>query len=1289
MKRVALFLSVVALLLTLGVSNGVGDPIQVASQGRGKAIQKFKPYLESKIRTQGRTRVMVHLKSPEEPFAQLVGEKVRTRLGRALRLAAIDRLQNRVEEALGPGFYVRFTHIPYMALEVDQLELVRLSELPEVASIYEDKQFHPLLNGSVPQIGGDLAWSLGYTGEGQVIAVLDSGIDSSHSALAGKVVDEACFSSNIFSDSASSLCPSGAEEEVGPGTAIHCDGILGCDHGTHVAGIAASDDSQYTGVAREANLMAVQVFSRIDNLFSCGFFPPCLAAYTSDVIRGLEYVYAQRDNFNIAAVNMSLGGESYSSPEECDENYPALKAAIDNLRAAGIATVVASGNDGYTDAISSPACISTAISVGAVTGSDDVAYFSNVSPWLKTLAPGEGITSAVPGAGFLSKDGTSMAAPHVAGAVAVLNSVAPDAPVDDIEEALTSTGILITDAWSGVVLPRVQVDAAAQFLSELYDITHISLELEQVITGLDRPVAITHAADGSGRLFIGQQPGQIMIYNGTATLPTAFLDISPLVFPVSPGGREGLLSIAFHPQYATNGFFYVSYINSVRDMVVARYNVSSYDANVAEGGSELVLLTIPAPPGDHYSGQLAFGSDGYLYVGIGDGAQDGVVADTARDLRTLLGKVLRIDVDGGTPYAIPPDNPFVSDKKAQDEIWALGLRNPWRFSFDRLTGDLYIADVGEESYEEVNFQPSTSAGGEDYGWNVMEGSQCYNGTECDPIGLVTPLAEYDHSEGCAITGGHVYRGEKYAMLRGIYLYGDFCSGRIWGLKRNGAAWQNALLLDTAPAGISTFGEDEAGDVYLADYTAGEIYRIKAAISVVTTDLPEGQVGEAYTTTLRASGGKRPYTWSLSAGSLPDGLTLDSSTGIISGVPTIYGISTFTILVEDSNLESATQVLAIRINPPPLEIQTNSLPDAPVNQSYSQTLQASGGWPPYTWTLATGALPTGLNLSPDGIVAGTPTQQEYYAFVVEVTDADGVEDSRALSIAVVGPSGTIEIGLEEGVIDPGQYGYNYGMSLHETQFVATFEGTTTDLALSVTGYDIDYVDEIAVYLNGVLLGYLSPGSNNGLNAGDSFCIPAVDQLSGENRIRFAEKTAGFTWGVTNLLLAEDMAGTVCPSEVALTMGVMDTGQYGYNYGTSVHETELIATFTGTTTDVVFSVTGYDIDYVDEIAVYLNGVLLGYLSPGANNGLNGRDSFCIAAVDQLSGENRIRLVQKTAGFTWGVTNLIVEAGTCSGGTGSQPEVTLTVGVMDTGQYGYNYGSSLHQTELNATFTGTTPQ
>jgi len=1268
-------LSILVLLLLLQIPGNAGASNAKAPRPSPEILEKLK----SKISTEGQARVIVKLQSPAEPFAGLAGKKAKSRQTRDLRSAAIKRLQNRLLSALNPRIFVLFNHIPYMALTVDESELTRLAGLQEVVGIQEDRLLRPLLNNSVPQIGADIAWAEGYTGAGQVIAVLDTGIDSAHSALAGKVIDEACFSSDNPAYDASSLCPNGSETEIGPGAAVNCTGILGCDHGTHVAGIAAADDSQYAGVARDADLMAVQVFSRIDNIFTCGFMDfTCLSAFTSDVIRGLEYVYDQKDNFDIASVNMSLGGDSYSSAQACDAAEPALKEAIDNLRAVGIATVIASGNDGYTNAISSPACISSAISVGAVTGSDGVADFSNTASWLKSLAPGTSINSAVPGGGFAAKDGTSMAAPHVAGAVAVLNSAVPEASVDEIEEVLTGTGVMITDPGNGAELPRVQVDAAGEALIGLYDISSIELELEQVITGLDRPVAITHAADGSGRLFIAQQPGQIVIFDGATLLSGHFLDISSLVLPLTAGSRGGLLSIAFHSNYASNGYFYISHINVDGDLVVARYTVSSADVNLADESSRHVVLTIPAPPGDHYGGHLAFGPDGYLYIGTGDGSSDGVVVDTAGDLSTLAGKILRIDVDSGTPYGIPPGNPFISDP-ARDEIWASGLRNPWRFSFDRLTGDLYLADVGEDSFEEVNFQDAASAGGEDYGWSVMEGDQCYGGETCDTQDLVLPTAVYDHSEGrCAVTGGQVYRGQQFALLRGVYLYADFCSGELWGLKRNGSEWQSALLLDSAPTGISTFGDSEDGNLYLADHSAGSIYRVKMSLSVRTVDLPDGQVGETYSTTLRASGGQLPYVWSLSAGSLPDGLTLDPDTGRISGVPVTPGLSAFSVQVVDANFATGAQDLSITINPAPLVIQTASLPDAPANQSYNQVLQASGGIPPYNWTIISGALPPGLSLLPNGTIAGIPTRQWKYTFTVEVSDTDGVKASRSLTVFVVGPSGTIEIPLTVDVMDTGKYGNNYGSNLHATELTATFQNASVDLVFSVAGYDIDYTDEVAVYLNGDLLGYLSKGPNNGLNAGDSFAIPAEDQIPGENRIKFVQKTEGWTWGVTNMLLE---AHVIPPADISLTVGEIDNGEYGYNYGSNQHATELTVGFTGTSADLFFSVTGYDIDYDDEVAVYLNDSLLGYLSKGPNNGLNAGDSFAIPAADQISGENRIKFVQKTAGFTWGVTDLLLAEYSLP-----LSDITLTVGVMENGEYGYNYGSSEHKTTLIAGFKGT---
>jgi glucose/arabinose dehydrogenase len=320
------------------------------------------------------------------------------------------------------------------------------------------------------------------------------------------------------------------------------------------------------------------------------------------------------------------------------------------------------------------------------------------------------------------------------------------------------------------------------------------IKVEPIVTGLANPVAITHSGDGSGRLFIVLQTGQILVYDGSQVLPVPFLDISTLV---STGGERGLLSVAFHPNYATNGLFYVNYTDTQGDTVIAQYTVSD-DPNIADPDSAAILLTIAQPFSNHNGGQLQFGPDGYLYIGVGDGGSAGDPDDNAQNLGTLLGKMLRIDVDSGVPYTIPPDNPFVGDPEARDEIWAFGLRNPWRFSFDRLTGDLFIGDVGQDSWEEVNFQTATSSGGENYGWRLMEGNQCFNPpTDCNDGTLTLPILEYNHSLGCSITGGYRYRGTQIPQLEGTYVVGDFCSGRIWGANDAGSGgWSAIELLDT-------------------------------------------------------------------------------------------------------------------------------------------------------------------------------------------------------------------------------------------------------------------------------------------------------------------------------------------------------------------------------------------------------------------------------------------------------------------------------------------------------------
>lgn len=360
----------------------------------------------------------------------------------------------------------------------------------------------------------------------------------------------------------------------------------------------------------------------------------------------------------------------------------------------------------------------------------------------------------------------------------------------------------------------------------------ISLALKA--TGFNLPVHIAHAGDASGRLFVVEQRGRIRIIKGGLTLNTAFLDITGRV---SCCGERGLLSVALSPDYASKNYFYVNYTDLSGNTVIARYRVTT-NSDSADPDSEEIILTINQPFANHNGGQLAFGPDGYLYIGMGDGGSSGDPFNNAQNPGTLLGKMLRIDVESGaSPYSIPAGNPYRSSPGFRGEIWALGLRNPWRFSFDRQTGDLYIADVGQNLYEEVDVQPVSSSGGQNYGWNIMEGLHCYNSIICIQSGLTLPVIEYDHSQGCSITGGMVYRGSSYPRMQGIYFYADYCSGRIWGLKHDGVAWRNNLFMDT-PYAIASFGEDETGNVYLTDHTNGTIYLITDSDAIMP--LPTGR-----------------------------------------------------------------------------------------------------------------------------------------------------------------------------------------------------------------------------------------------------------------------------------------------------------------------------------------------------------------------------------------------------------------------------------------------------------------
>lgn len=361
----------------------------------------------------------------------------------------------------------------------------------------------------------------------------------------------------------------------------------------------------------------------------------------------------------------------------------------------------------------------------------------------------------------------------------------------------------------------------------------VALNLQKIADGLDRPLFLTAAPGLSGQLYIAQQDGKILINSGGEVLDEPFLDLGETIG--SSGGELGLLGMALHPDYLLNGFFYVHYTNDEGNSTFARYRRSLLNTSKADPASATVLLTVEQPFSNHKGGMLAFGPDGYLYIGLGDGGSANDPNNNAQSLDSLLGKILRIDVDGEAPYGIPADNPFVNTPDARPEIWAYGLRNPWRFSFDRQSGDLWIGDVGQNAFEEINFQDSTSGGGTNYGWRQREGFECRNGEEnCELPGATDPLLAYFTLGGQSITGGYIYRGAAIPDLNGTYFFADYSSKGVYSLTQPGGAIKvlnetGNLESSTINLGsVASFGEDASGELYVLDYERGAVYKIVAA-----------------------------------------------------------------------------------------------------------------------------------------------------------------------------------------------------------------------------------------------------------------------------------------------------------------------------------------------------------------------------------------------------------------------------------------------------------------------------
>lgn len=491
--------------------------------------------------------------------------------------------------------------------------------------------------------------------------------------------------------------------------------------------------------------------------------------------------------------------------------------------------------------------------------------------------------------------------------------------------------------------------------------------LQQYASGFSSPVDIANCGDE--RLFIVERSGYIRIIDGQGNVkPQPFLDID---FRVRSGGEEGLLGLVFHPDYKNNGHFFVYYTDNNGDLQISRYSVST-NPDVSLPTSEVNVINIGHPIfTNHNGGDLEFGPDGYLYIATGDGGSGGNPTNSAQNGQSLLGKILRLDVDV-LPYRIPPDNPFVNDPSVADEIWALGLRNPWRFCFDRLTGDMWIADVGQNAWEEVNFQPASSRGGENYGWRCYEGNNAYNTSGCAAVSsYVFPVFEYSHTGGrCSVTGGFVYRGCAYPNLFGSYIFCDYCSGNFYTIKNNGGNFQTTSQLALS-ASFSTFGEDMNGEVYVASLTSGIIYRItetSAAILPAVAASPGTSFCPGGSITLTTQSGFTSYVWKLND-------TTPAGTGL-QIIVNQAGKYTLTVTGSNGCVYTTPGIVVTAVTPPAPVI---SAPFTAFCHGDSVQLTTSS-FSSYAWS--------------DGSTAWTTFAKQSGSYTVTVTDAFGCTGSSA-------------------------------------------------------------------------------------------------------------------------------------------------------------------------------------------------------------------------------------------------------------------------------------------------------
>lgn len=584
-----------------------------------------------------------------------------------------------------------------------------------------------------------------------------------------------------------------------------------------------------------------------------------------------------------------------------------------------------------------------------------------------------------------------------------------------------------------------------------------NLELEVFASGFSSPVDIAHAGDS--RLFIVEKAGRIRIIDGSGnTLPQPFLDIGPRVN--SQASERGLLGLAFHPDYADNGFFFVNYTNNSGDTRISRFSVSAGNPDQADPNSELVLLEVDQPFNNHNAGDLNFGPDGYLYFGLGDGGAADDPGNRAQNRQTLLGKMLRIDVDNGDPYSIPEDNPFADDDFTLDEIWAIGLRNPWRFSFDRLTGGMWIADVGQNRWEEVNYQAPGSGGGQNYGWRCYEGPDAFNLGGCLPQSEYTfPVQSYSNtsSVGCSITGGFVYRGSQYPDMYSYYIYADYCSGRFWALAPDGqGGWENTEVANLDNIEFVTFGEDSQGELYVAAIGDGIIYRLTApcnspAAPAISGD--EAVCGPDEPAVLAAAAAPAGYSYAWYRDGILVALGAQQNYQATEGG--MYTVAFWANGPEGCNSLPSAGFEVVGADFPDMLIMVNG-----------NGLSAPPGFSAYQWFLDGQPI--------DGATASAYTATENGAYTVQITDANGC--TRVSESVMLVVNAIEEVGIEKLLLAPNPFREGFRAELSVLIpgewhiWLATVDGTVAfRKKVSVEGSWSDWIDTAGLPAGNYLLG----------------------------------------------------------------------------------------------------------------------------------------------------------------------------------------------------------------------------